>query len=91
MESHERALIGLGYMEERIFVTRIPPEIVSALSIAFALEGTRRGKMIVEKPIARITDVGSDFVLRAARQDMAKWEARIEQVNGIARRRRVSK
>jgi hypothetical protein len=77
MEIHERALIALGYMEERKLEAGFGgPHALTALSGAFAMNGTLRGKVIVEKPIARIVEVGSNFVVvRSAREDMPKWEA----------------
>ena len=77
MEVHERALIDLGYMEERRFETEFGGEAaVRELFTAFAINGTLHRKVIVERPIARIVDHGSNYVvLRSARQDMPKWES----------------
>jgi len=77
MEIHERALMALGYMEERTLEARFGGEAAArALWGAFAMNATLRSKVIVERPMARVVQVGSDFVVvRSARQDMPKWEA----------------
>ena len=77
MEIHERALIDLGYIDERTFQTEFGAQAAARqLFTAFAINGTLHRKVIVERPIARIVDFGSNYVVvRCARQDMPKWEA----------------